>query len=73
VFVSHSSADTWVAKQIAREIEACGATPFLDEAQVSDCGAPARNHTGGPAIEARSAGAAEEARPAFTERNRRVP
>jgi hypothetical protein len=38
VFVSHSSPDTWVAKQIAREIEARGATPFLDEAQV-DAGA----------------------------------
>lgn len=34
VFVSHSGADTWVAKQIAREIEARGATAFLDEAQV---------------------------------------
>jgi len=31
VFVSHSSQDTWVAKQIAREIEAAGAKPFLDE------------------------------------------
>jgi hypothetical protein len=30
VFVSHSSRDTWVAKQIAREILNCGATPFLD-------------------------------------------
>jgi hypothetical protein len=38
VFISHSSADTWVAKQIAREIAACGAVPFLDEAQV-DAGA----------------------------------
>src|SRR5437879_6799513 len=38
VFVSHSGMDTWVAKQIAREIEARGATPFLDEAQV-DVGA----------------------------------
>lgn len=38
MFVSHSGVDTWVAKQIAREIEACGATPFLDEAQV-DAGA----------------------------------
>jgi hypothetical protein len=38
VFVSHSSPDTWVAKQVAREIEACGATPFLDEAEV-DAGA----------------------------------
>lgn len=34
VFVSHSGRDTWVAKQIARKIEACGASPFLDEAQV---------------------------------------
>lgn len=34
VFVSHSSQDTWVAKQIAREIEQRGATTFLDEAQV---------------------------------------
>ena len=38
IFVSHSGPDTWVAKQIAREIEARGATPFLDEAQV-DAGA----------------------------------
>ncbi len=38
VFISHSSADTWVAKQVAREIEARGATPFLDEAEV-DAGA----------------------------------
>ncbi len=34
IFVSHSSADTWVAKQIAREIKLRGGTPFLDEAQV---------------------------------------
>ena len=38
VFVSHSGQDTWIAKQIAREIEARGGTPFLDEAQV-DAGA----------------------------------
>jgi TIR domain len=38
VFISHSSPDTWVAKQIAREIEKRGATPFLDEAEV-DAGA----------------------------------
>lgn len=38
VFVSHCGLDTWVAKQIAREIEAHGGTPFLDEAQV-DAGA----------------------------------
>jgi hypothetical protein len=34
VFVSHSSQDTWVAKQIAREIQARGAIAFLDEAQI---------------------------------------
>jgi hypothetical protein len=34
VFLSHSSKDTWVAKQIAREISGCGATPFLDEADI---------------------------------------
>jgi hypothetical protein len=38
VFLSHSAADTRVAKQIAREIEARGATPFLDEAH-ADAGA----------------------------------
>jgi hypothetical protein len=38
IFVSHSSSDTWVAKQVAREIEARGGTPFLDEAEV-DAGA----------------------------------
>ncbi|HYX22634.1 MAG TPA: toll/interleukin-1 receptor domain-containing protein [Thermoanaerobaculia bacterium] len=38
VFVSHSGADTWVAKQIAREIADCGATPFLAEAEI-DVGA----------------------------------
>lgn len=34
IFVSHSGEDTWVAKQIAREIQARGATPFLDEADI---------------------------------------
>lgn len=38
MFISHSGQDTWVAKQIAREIEACGAKPFLDEAEI-DAGA----------------------------------
>ena len=38
VFISHSGVDTWVARQIAREITACGATPFLDEAEI-DVGA----------------------------------
>jgi hypothetical protein len=31
VFISHSSKDTWVAKQIARAIFDCGAMTFLDE------------------------------------------
>jgi hypothetical protein len=35
VFVSHSARDTWVARQIAREIAACGAKPFLDEAEIA--------------------------------------
>jgi hypothetical protein len=34
VFVSHSGPDTWVAKQLARGIVECGATPFLDEAEI---------------------------------------
>lgn len=34
VFISHSGADTWVARQIARNVELCGAIPFLDEANV---------------------------------------
>ena len=38
VFVSHSGEDTWVARQIAREIAACGARPFLDNAEI-DAGA----------------------------------
>lgn len=32
VFISHSSIDTWVARQIASHVERCGATYFLDEA-----------------------------------------
>lgn len=36
--MSHSGQDTWVAKQIAREIERSGAQPFLDEAEI-DAGA----------------------------------
>jgi hypothetical protein len=38
VFVSHAGEDTWVARQIAREISALGAHPFLDEADI-DVGA----------------------------------
>jgi hypothetical protein len=32
--VSHSGTDTWVARQIGRAITECGATPFLDEAEI---------------------------------------
>jgi len=38
IFVSHSGPDTWIARQIARELTLCGTTPFLDEADV-DVGA----------------------------------
>lgn len=34
VFISHSSRDTWVAKQMARRLRESGAQPFLDEADV---------------------------------------
>ena len=34
VFVSHSAKDTWVARQVAREIAQCGAEAFLDEAEI---------------------------------------
>ena len=34
VFISHSGADTWIARQIAREISVCGAEPFLDQAEI---------------------------------------
>jgi hypothetical protein len=34
VFISHSSIDTWVAKQIAQQVEFCGASTFLDEADI---------------------------------------
>ncbi len=38
VFISHSGRDTWLAKQIARAVETCGAAAFLDEAEI-DAGA----------------------------------
>jgi nucleotide-binding universal stress UspA family protein len=34
IFISHSSRDTWVAKQLAAHIEAAGADVFLDEANI---------------------------------------
>jgi hypothetical protein len=35
VFVSHSGDDTWVAEQIARGIEICGAEAFLDRRDIA--------------------------------------
>jgi TIR domain len=32
--VSHASADTWIAMQIAAHVKRCGATCFLDQADV---------------------------------------
>ncbi len=34
MFISHSSKDTWVARQIAQHLENIGATTFLDVADV---------------------------------------
>lgn len=34
VFISHSSVDTWIARQIARHLEERGAKAFLDEADI---------------------------------------
>jgi hypothetical protein len=34
VFISHSSTDTWVAKQISSFIKRCGARSFLDETDI---------------------------------------
>ena len=34
VFISHSSLDTWVARQIASHVQALGADAFLDEADI---------------------------------------
>lgn len=34
VFVSHHSADTWIAKQIARVVEECGASVYIAETDV---------------------------------------
>ena len=35
VFVSHAGDDLWVAEQIARSIEACGAAVFLDRRDIA--------------------------------------
>lgn len=34
VFLSHAGADAWVARQLRREMLACGAAVFLDEAGI---------------------------------------
>jgi hypothetical protein len=38
VFISHAGEDTWIARQIAREVAGRGARPFLDQADI-DVGA----------------------------------
>lgn len=38
VFISHAGEDTWIARQIAREVTSRGARPFLDQADI-DVGA----------------------------------
>ena len=35
VFVSHAGDDLWVAEQIAKNIERCGAFPFLDRRDIA--------------------------------------
>ncbi|MGQ9627957.1 MAG: toll/interleukin-1 receptor domain-containing protein [Anaerolineae bacterium] len=35
VFISHAGTDTWVAKRLSEQIEACGAKTFLDEAHIA--------------------------------------
>jgi len=35
VFVSHAGDDSWVAEQIAKRIEECGATAFLDRRDIA--------------------------------------
>ncbi len=34
IFISHGSHDSWLASEIAKEVEDRGATPFLDEANI---------------------------------------
>ncbi len=34
VFISHSSIDTWIARQLGAHIQQCGADIFLDEADI---------------------------------------
>jgi hypothetical protein len=35
VFVSHAGADLWVAEQIAKTVESCGAETFLDRRDIA--------------------------------------
>jgi hypothetical protein len=39
VFISHAGEDTWVARQVAASIEACGARTFLDVQNLQIVGA----------------------------------
>ncbi|MET0070721.1 MAG: toll/interleukin-1 receptor domain-containing protein [Candidatus Thiodiazotropha sp.] len=34
VFISHASNDVWVAKQLAKQVQECGADTFLDEENI---------------------------------------
>ena len=34
VFISHASSDVWIARQLAEHIHKCGATTFLDQANI---------------------------------------
>jgi hypothetical protein len=35
VFISHGKDDSWIANHIARDVEYCGASTFLDETDIS--------------------------------------
>ena len=35
IFISHGGGDTWVARRIAERVEQCGATTFLDDADIA--------------------------------------
>jgi hypothetical protein len=35
VFVSHAGADLWLAEQVARSVEDCGADTFLDRRDIA--------------------------------------
>jgi hypothetical protein len=35
VFISHGKADSWLANRIARDVQACGVSTFLDETDIA--------------------------------------